>query len=78
MVDIIKMSDRVSSYLGDWIDAFKRVMYLWHSNSDLASGINIDVESGNDADDFYVFIYDEEERDRTQIIRKSTHQAQQQ
>ena len=72
LLDICEISkDLVSGFLSDWIDAFKRVMYLWHSKSDLANG-----PSKDDVEDFYVFIYDEEEKDRTQIIRKATYNGQ--
>ena len=72
LIDISEMSfDNAKTFLEYWFDVLKKVMHMWNDDSELAA-INkskqVEQEAGaeerktSDADDFYVFLYDEEDK----------------
>jgi len=68
--------------LSSWFEVLQKVMNMWETNADLSRGSKYNskpssstsVQSSNtanlDADDYYVFIYDEEDKASNQGVIK--------
>jgi hypothetical protein len=73
LFDIAEISnDQAKTYLESWFDVLKKVMHMWENGASdfykkskvltTKSGFFQKDAQQSDADDFYVFIYDEEDR----------------
>lgn len=78
----------MKTQLENWYEVLKKVMRMWSSGSDILKQANLKSKkaagqgptsqssalTGNDADDFYVFLYDQEDKtftNQTQLKRGS-------